>query len=139
MRERFLDKLQIGDGCWEWLGAPDSQGYGRIRETGKYGRTLSAHRVSYEMFVGPIPRGLVLDHLCRNHICVRPDHLEPVTNAVNVMRGDSPQAKSARMTHCKRGHLLEWDIFPSLRGRRRCRICHREATRISMQRRRVVA
>lgn len=64
--------------CWEWTGQKDS-GYGRYS-----GRP--AHRVTYEVLVGPIPDGLTLDHLCRNKGCVNPDHLEPVTSSENTRR-----------------------------------------------------
>lgn len=62
------------------------------------------HRVSYESVKGPIPEGLVIDHLCRQRSCVRPDHMEPVTLKVNVLRGSSIFAKRARQTHCQNGH-----------------------------------
>lgn len=85
-----------GDGCWEWTGSKQRQGYGRLGRTegGKY-TELMAHRIAFELYVGPIPEGLVIDHLCRNRGCVNPDHLEPVTNEVNIERGEwSPiQAK----------------------------------------------
>lgn len=77
------DKIAVGDGCWEWLGSKTSNGYGQVaikREIFK------AHRVVYEWLVGTIPRGLEIDHLCRNRSCVRPDHLEPVTRVVNIRR-----------------------------------------------------
>ncbi len=68
------------DGCWGWAGRIDGAGYGR------WSRHL-AHRLSYEFHVGPIPEGLVIDHLCRNRSCVNPVHLEVVTQKVNVRRG----------------------------------------------------
>lgn len=76
--------IETPTGCWEWQGARDSNGYGQLNVRNSI---LGAHRVAYETFVGPIPEGLHLDHLCVNPPCVNPDHLEPVTNAENVRRG----------------------------------------------------
>ena len=69
--------------CWRWTGTRDRSGYGQMKYQG---RRPGAHRVSYELFVGPVPEGLELDHLCRSPECVRPDHLEPVTHAENMRR-----------------------------------------------------
>lgn len=69
--------------CWFWLGTTNEDGYGFIRLDGK---TLAAHRVYYEHYVGPIPEGLEIDHLCKNRSCVRPEHLEPVTHLENIRR-----------------------------------------------------
>lgn len=72
-------------GCWFWMGGLSERHYGVIYPA--RGRNVRAHRVAYQMTLGPIPDGLVLDHLCRIHCCVNPDHLEAVTQAVNVRRG----------------------------------------------------
>ena len=123
IRRKFLANLLVGDGCWEWEGNRYSQGYGRV--TG----AVRAHTYSYELLVGPVPEGLELDHLCRVRHCVRPDHLEAVTSAENIRRGNCVSAINARKTHCKRGHelggdnLLAWGLK---KGERICRTCTNE-------------
>jgi len=71
-------------GCWNWTGGT-TKGYGSFTYPGR--SKCYAHRFSWEMHRWPIPEGLVVDHLCRNTICVNPDHLEPVTQGENVRRG----------------------------------------------------
>lgn len=120
--DRFWAKVNASGVCWEWTGWIDADGYGG---TGK-GR---AHRAAWEMLVGPIPDGMVLDHLCRNSPCVNPDHLEVVTVRENTMRGRAPSAQNARKAYCKRGHELSGrnlSLRESPNGRmyRRCLACH---------------
>lgn len=82
------NKIMVApDGCWLWFGARTGGGYGHVRWDG---RNRGAHRVVYEELIGPIPTGLVLDHLCRTPHCVRPGHLDPVTQAENTKRGQGP-------------------------------------------------
>jgi hypothetical protein len=90
-------KLPDAPGCWLWTGVL-ANGYGRIKRGDK---RLMAHRVSYELFRGPIPSGLTLDHLCRLRCCVNPWHLESVTMRENMLRGTSPAAQSAKRLVCK--------------------------------------
>jgi hypothetical protein len=78
----------------------------------------------YELLVGPVGADLTLDHLCRNRACVNPDHLEPVTIAVNVLRGESPPARNARKTHCPQGHEYTPDnTYYNQKGWRACATC----------------
>ena len=83
--ERFEKYIQRTDGCWLWRGPINGYGYGNIRIGG--GVRVMAHRLSYERWVGRIPEGMHIDHLCRVRHCVNPDHLQPVTAAENDMRG----------------------------------------------------
>jgi hypothetical protein len=129
--KRFLAKRRrMLSGCWEWSGVKRG-GYGQMRIDGC---TLTAHRVGYELLVGPVPEGLDLDHLCRNRSCVNPAHLEPVTRSENVRRGLAParMAEVARVsaerrrarTHCKRGHPLSGtNLYMHSSDRRYCRPC----------------
>lgn len=95
-------------------------------------RLLMVHRIAYELAVGPIPVGLVIDHLCRNHSCINPEHLEPVTNVENVMRGESAWARNARKTHCKRGHEFTDENTIRRNGTRSCRQCRSMKGRATM-------
>lgn len=113
-----------GTPCWEFTSSLDPNGYGTIFYSGNEYRKV--HRVMYELLVGPIPEGWVIDHLCRNTSCCRPRHLEPVTRGENVLRGTGNSAQNARKTHCSKGHPLSG---PNLRiskdGKRKCRICRK--------------
>jgi hypothetical protein len=125
---RFMSKVErTEDHCWTWRGHIFSNGYGGFIADG---RQSLAHRLSYEHFVGPIPDGLVLDHLCRNRACVRPDHLQPVAMRENLLRGSGPSALRAAQTHCIRGHeFIPENTYRRRRGGRDCRICMRERDR----------
>lgn len=138
--ERFWPKVNKTDGCWLWVGAISSTGYGCFFLTklkGKVRNTL-AHRWAYEDTYGPIPAGLELDHLCRNRACVRPDHLEAVSSRANTLRGMAPSAIAARTNICQRGHSFTPENTywrPDGQNRRQCRAC----IKLRSQRRRGVA
>ena len=127
LRERFAARVAFSpepEGCWFWLGYHDKNGYGRV---GHRGKNLWTHRVAYELWVGPIPEGLHLDHLCRNTRCVNPGHLEPVTHAENLRRGYGVSARNARKTHCAHGHAYdEANTGTTKAGGRYCKACARE-------------
>lgn len=139
----FWDKVEQTDTCWIWTGAL-VHGYGVVTRRGQMNY---AHRVAYELLVGPIPNGSTLDHLCHTHsqpvcelgdmcphrACVNPAHLEPVAGKVNTLRGFGPSGKNSRKTHCKRGHPLSGDNLYERNGRRHCRACRsaRAASRLA--------
>lgn len=121
---RFAAKYVVSDtlfhngtACWIWTAVKTKDGYGRFRCNGK----IVAHRFSYELHHGPVPEGLELDHLCRNHSCVNPAHLEPVTHKVNMQRGIGYWI---RKTHCPEGHPYSGgNLYVTKDGYRKCRTC----------------
>lgn len=119
--EAITAKVEINQktNCWIYMGVLSS-GYGRLGG-------VSVHRFVYEHYHGTIPAGLVCDHLCRVRSCCNPDHIEPVTQGKNVLRGVSPAAENARKTHCINGHPFSGANLKvrTIKGRRRrsCRHC----------------
>jgi len=110
------------DPCWIWVASRNPGGYGQFQLDG---RPQSAHRLAYTEMVAEIPAGLQLDHLCRNRACVRPDHLEPVTGRVNLLRGETFTAANVAKTHCPRGHEYAGENMRVDGGHRTCRACER--------------
>lgn len=101
-KSRFWAKVAAGrGGCIIWTSHRSGSGYGRFTLNSK---SMTAHRLAYEMAVGPIPDGLVLDHLCRTRACVNHLHLEAVTEKTNILRGEGLAAQNAKKTHCPAGH-----------------------------------
>lgn len=121
--DRFWAKVQRTEGCWEWTGSKLRSGYGQFTVDGKL---MYVHRFSYELHIGPIPDGLVIDHLCRNTSCVNPAHLEAVTDRTNILRGTAPAARNAARTHCVHGHEFTAENTQVDRdGHRKCKTCRR--------------
>lgn len=131
-QERFWEKVEKTDTCWFWRGETNRYGYGVLGFYDENRRVgiAAAHRLAYEWLVGPISEGLTIDHLCRVRNCVNPSHLELVTRAENVLRGESAPAENARKTHCDAGHpFSESNTYITPAGRRQCRTCQRERKR----------
>lgn len=135
-RHRFATKwephpteMHNGHPCWDWKGGKMPLGYGNF--LGPRGKVMGAHRAAYELYVGPIPAGMSLDHLCRRPSCVNPSHLEVVTHRENVLRGEAITAKNAKKTHCLRGHPFDEENtrirkYANRKGRA-CKTCDKAA------------
>jgi len=126
-RKRIVAPLEA-DECWQWVGRKHSKGYGRVTVDDKQ---ITAHKAVWLITVGPIQEGYVLDHLCRNRICVNPNHLEPVTVRENTLRGIGPTADNAKKVRCPNGH--EYDVVDT-NGQRRCMRCWKERQKEAMAR-----
>lgn len=149
LAERFMAKVDVrsDEECWPWTGGRYKCGYGSFRLSKSY--ATNAHRVAYELFVGPVPDGAHVDHLCHSRdtgcpggddcphrLCVNPAHLEPVTQRTNILRGKSLQAANAAKTHCPQGHPLSGDnLVKSKLPWRKCRTCHNQQNREAAARR----
>lgn len=124
--QRFWEKVDkdSAGGCWLWKAARRN-GYGHFGISGR--TTAYAHRLSYEWLIGPIPEGLQIDHLCRNKLCVNPEHLEAVTQEVNTQRAHEGKRKS----HCPHGHeyTAENTYTQPADGAQVCLTCRRSASR----------
>ena len=126
---RFEAKIQKSpDGCWNWIASLDKGGYGQFMLAAH--RLRRAHRLSYEVNIGPIPDGLFLDHVCRNRACVNPAHLRPVTPRVNALQNSASLcAERAARNSCLKGHRYDEVNTYWYRGYRACRACSREGAR----------
>lgn len=115
-------------GCWIWTAYTDKSGY---PYASWHRHTRRAHRLIYELLVGPIPQGLQLDHICRVRGCVNPAHLEPVTAKINTLRGQGPTSLNAVKTYCKNGHSFNGESLRlDPRGGRFCRECQKLRSRV---------
>lgn len=138
---RFNEKVELSkSGCWEWTSVLNWKGYGRfsVSDKGRY-KQDSAHRVSYAIHIGKIPKGLTVHHKCHNRKCVNPKHLELKTNDENRLEGNCWSAINSRKTHCKRGHeFTEENTYRYLKKigtkHRSCKMCmrmHQEKYRLN--------
>lgn len=135
--ERFKEKVFPNwvTGCWIWFAGQGNDGYGKFSTgTGINKRTWRAHRFSWQIYYGPIPEGLELDHVvCKQPLCVNPSHLELVTRLENIRRGHCWKRLSER-THCPKGHPFSgYNVFMEMHKNgyigRRCRTCVNENAR----------
>lgn len=128
VKVRLLEKVLVNSKtkCWIWTSQTDNGGYGKFWFERK---CQLAHRVSYIIFVGPIPELMTLDHyFCNTPGCINPVHLKLATQRQNILRGNNICARNARKTHCSQGHEFEFKMENG-RERRICRICARESAR----------
>jgi hypothetical protein len=150
LRERFMRRLVVQEnGCWHLTGRVERNGYQLIAAGGGGSRRLAVHRVAYELFNGPIPKGLTVDHTCHNEDddceggvtcphrrCVNPAHLEAVGLRENILRGGTLAAANAAKTHCPQNHEYTPENTYILRGGRSCRACSRARTKAWQKRNR---
>jgi len=130
LKARLLSLVKYKDeetGCWIGANSNDLH-YSTVRVGGK---TYKTHRLMYEQFVGDIPEGLFIDHLCKNRRCINPEHMEPVTNRENVLRG-----KIGARTCCPKGHPYSEENtgFRGAARHRYCKTCTREQNRSKKKR-----
>ncbi len=141
--ERIFERIKIVNKCWIWTGGIEGHGYGMVWFNG---RNYKTHRLLYKLIVSDIEQDLVLDHRCHNddptctdwktcphRACVNPFHLDPVTNRVNILRGNGVAAVNSKKTHCSRGHEFSGDNLKIRKankyhpnGRRDCKTCYDE-------------
>lgn len=137
--ERFWPKVDTSGDCWTWrAGVFKSTGYGAFHFSGR--GLITAHRAAWLLAHGDVQEGLVIDHLCRNRICVRPDHLKAVTNTENLERGAGYALRNGMRDHCIHGHAYTPEnTYISPAGDTRCRTCARERDRQRTRRKKASA
>lgn len=128
--ESILARIEKNEkGCWNWVGSKDSNGYGNVSYHGKLYKT---HRLIYTLMIEEIQEGLFCCHSCDNPACINPEHIFLGTNLDN-MRDKVNKGRHAEQlkTHCSKGHSFSGDNLMISKGRRYCRICKRNRTKIS--------
>lgn len=119
IKEKLFSYIEKTDTCWIWNGPIGTGGYGMFSTAHHRGYSIRAHRAAYQILVGDIPEGLVIDHLCRVRHCVNPEHLQAVTFNENAKR------RSIAYTHCKHGHEYDENNTHVYNGKKYCRMCHK--------------
>lgn len=137
IEDLYRKTVTDSSGCQVWTACKSQDGYGRVKWSGKL---LMAHRVAFEDKHGPIPEGLVIDHLCRNRACINVDHLRVVTRRENTLaEGSLATSKMHSMkTHCVNGHALVVEnlVRGGANGKRTCKTCTRATVARYMERKR---
>ena len=120
---KLWNKIKLDGECWIWQEGLDKDGYPNYIRFG--GKRYRPHRLVYELYIGELDLNLTIDHLCRNKICIRPEHLEQVSAKVNGLRGNTYQGINSRKIHCTQGHPYDKKntYYRSDDGSRVCKIC----------------
>lgn len=136
----FWSKVSSQGSCWVWTGYKERDGYGvfAVHISGtKKSIPFKVYRLSYTLIKGEIPKGMQIDHLCRNRGCLNPDHLEVVTCKENVLRGNGLCAINKKKTHCPQGHEYNLtNTYYDKNGGRYCNICRAVAREKYLQKKR---
>lgn len=121
--DRFWPKVDASGDCWQWTGGVSGR-YGMVRPGGSANQR-GAHVMAWELLIGPVPNGHQVDHLCKNTLCVNPDHLQPVPPRINLLRSETWSGVNARKSHCPNGHPYDKANTRIHMGKRNCRSCDR--------------
>jgi hypothetical protein len=130
-----MGSMALSDVCWLWTGIRYPKGYGEVTI---HKVPKRAHRYVYELLVGPVPEGKVLDHICRQRGCVNPAHLRVVSHRENLHAKGSKAlaAKNTSKTHCPHGHEYTEENTYTHAGRRHCWTCKKARRRAELDRNR---
>jgi hypothetical protein len=127
IRKRII--IDSDTGCWIWTKAMNSKGYGSVRFMG---RVVGAHRLVFELLIGPVPSGMELHHKCENRLCCNPGHLS-ILSLSEHRRRHTRRYPNGEKTHCINGHPFSesntWLEWANGKPQRHCRICNKERAR----------